>query len=80
MESLKYFTKMLYYIMAILVLIYVSISLDEIFFEGKIRALVSTVESSVMIQYADSKFKFETYVGFLQADSTHLSMQLKWTI
>lgn len=80
MDSLKYLNRIVYYVLAVLVIFYLSVSLDEFFFDGRITELISTVESTIKIQYEDSILHLETSISCLQADSTHLSLNLKWII
>lgn len=80
MDSLKYLNRIVYYLLAAVAILYISVSLDELFFEGQITELISTVESTIKIQYDDSILRLETSISCLHADSTHLSMHLKWII
>lgn len=80
MDSLKYLNRIVYYVLAVMALFYMSISLDEFFFDGQIAELISTVESTIKIQYEDSILRLETSISCLQTDSTQLSMHLKWII
>lgn len=80
MNGVEYLTKAAYYTMGGAVLIYMCISIDSLLFDGQLYAFVSHVDSSIMVQNVDSKFKLEAYVGCLQTDSTLFSMQFKWII